>query len=190
MTQLTSLSPPGEEPVTLATAKSYLRIGHAGEDGLVLDLLRAARTRLEQVAGLALVARTFRLSFCDWPASLSGRGARLPVSPVTELLAVRVISPEGTVTDHLDRFLLRCGRLCLRPWSMAPIIAMQGRIEIDMRAGFGPASRVPADLQEALLRLMAAMYASRPSPGAKPDAAAGLPREVRAILDARKEVRL
>lgn len=190
MTQLSALSQLSEEPVTLAAAKSYLRIGHASEDSLVLDMLRAARTRLEQVAGLALVTRTFRLTLSDWPETLAGRGARLPISPVTQLLAVRIRSSDATLTDHLDRFQLRCGRLCLRPWSMAPIIAKRDQIEIDVRAGFGSASSVPDDLREALFRLMAALYAARPSPGEKPQPNSGLPPEVRAILDARKDVRL
>ena len=58
MTQLTVMAPPDEPAVSLASAKAYLRIGHSGEDDLVLDLVDAATKRLEQIAGLALVRQT------------------------------------------------------------------------------------------------------------------------------------
>jgi len=42
------------EPVTLAQAKVFLRVGHGGEDGVIQTLLDAARARVEGEVGVAL----------------------------------------------------------------------------------------------------------------------------------------
>ena len=120
MTKLTVLTPPGEEPVSLAAVKTYLRIGHDGEDAFLTELLASARARLEQAASLALVTRTVRITWPTWPSELAGRGARLPLSPVTQLDAVRVVDAEASSAMHSERFQLLCGRVRLRPWSMCP----------------------------------------------------------------------
>lgn len=49
--------------MTLAAAKDFLRIGHEGEDELVVRLLQSARARIEQAAGLALVEQTLRVEW-------------------------------------------------------------------------------------------------------------------------------
>ena len=85
MSNLTVITPPAEPPVSLADAKKYLRVGHAGEDQLIADLVEAASVRLEQLAGLALVKQTRQLTWLRWPATIAGRGIRLPSSPFIEL---------------------------------------------------------------------------------------------------------
>ena len=88
MSNLTVITPPAEPPVSLADAKKYLRVGHAGEDQLIADLVEAASVRLEQLAGLALVKQTRQLTWLRWPATIAGRGLRLPISPIIELKSV------------------------------------------------------------------------------------------------------
>ncbi len=190
MTNLTVITPPDGEPVSLASAKAFLRIGHDGEDTLVSDLIKRARVRLEQAGGLVLVRQTLRASWSQWPAGIAGRGARLPRTPATELLSVKVIDAEGVETDQTVRFRLDCGRACLRPWSMVPAIPEGGRVEVEFEAGFGAATDVPEDLQEAILRLVGAMYAARVPSSFDFEAGGALPEDVQAILDARRGVRL
>jgi uncharacterized phiE125 gp8 family phage protein len=45
MTELTVISPPAGEALSLAEAKDFLRIGHEGEDSLVTGLIESARAR-------------------------------------------------------------------------------------------------------------------------------------------------
>ncbi|MEO1189819.1 MAG: head-tail connector protein [Pseudomonadota bacterium] len=190
MTHLTVITPPAEAPLSLDAVKAFLRIGHDAEDALIESLIQSARERLERVAGLALVVQHVQIVWRKWPPGIRGRGARLPVAPIRQLDAVRVVDASGAGTDYTTQFQLACDRLCLRPWSRLPDIASGDRIEIDLEVGFGAASDVPDDLCEALLRLIGAMYTTR-VPGAFTfDHVSGLPREVQAILDARKEVRL
>ncbi len=190
MTKLTVISPAAEAPLSLDAAKAFLRVGDAAEDSFIADLLQSACKRLEQVAGLALVTQTVRLTWTGWPSSLQGRGARLPIAPVRDVLSVTVTDADGAATLYGDRFQLLCGRLCLRPWSMLPPAPSGGRIEIDLEVGFGAATDLPGDLREALLHLIAAMYAARTPEAFELSIRGGLPDSVQAILNARKEVRL
>jgi len=80
---LTVITPPAEPAVSLADAKAYLRIGHAGEDALLAELVAAATTRLEAASGLTLVRRTLSRRLYAWPATLAGNGFILRPRPVT-----------------------------------------------------------------------------------------------------------
>lgn len=190
MTQLTVITPPAEEPVTLAAAKDFLRIGHDGEDELVTRLIESARARIEQEAGLALVTQTLRVDWFAWPSTLAGRGVLLPRRPVTSVILVETVSADDDRTDQTNRFRLDCGRLGLRPWSQAPIIGTDGFVEVTFEAGFGVADDVPGDLQEALLRLVGILYNARGPSGVETERIGEFPETVRAILEARREVRL
>ena len=82
MTKLTVISPPAEEPVSLAAAKAFLRVGHDAEDSLISDLIASGRARIEQESGLAFVLHTLRVAWTRWPAAVQWRGVRLPRRPV------------------------------------------------------------------------------------------------------------
>lgn len=190
MTNLTVISPPGAEPVSLASAKAFLRIGHEGEDALVADLIASARARVEQASGLALVTRDVRSTWSRWPAGIAGRGILLPIGPITELIRVRVIDTDGGAVDHTGRFRLDCGRACLRPWSMVPAVPDGGRVEIEFEAGFGEAAEVPADLIEAVMLTLQETYEARGISSRRNRDEGPLPERAEAILQARRGVRI
>ncbi|MFN3212293.1 MAG: hypothetical protein ACE37M_04250 [Henriciella sp.] len=189
MSKLTVIVPPGEPAVSLAAAKDYLRIGHPGEDELIEGLVQAAEARLEQIAGLALVRQTMQLIWHQWPSEIAGRGIRLPVSPIIGLSAVTFLSAQDVETDITERFHISCGRLCLKPWSMLARLHSGDRVRLNFEAGFGAASDVPDDLQEAVLRLTLAAYRGRQA-GSNAAQTNAIPPEVQSILDARRQVRL
>lgn len=185
---LTVITPPAEEPVSLAAAKDFLRLGHAGEDGLVAALISSARVRVEQASGLALISRTLRRVWRRWPAEISGLGVTLAPGASGELRSVRIVDGAEVYTDHTGRFQIDCGRLCLRAWSMVPAVPEGGRVEVEFVAGFGDAADVPEDLILAVKRLVADAYNKRAEIGHNTDER--LPDDVQAILDARRGVRL
>ena len=55
------LSQPAIEPVSLETAKLFLRITHSDEDALIGDMIRAARERIETYICSSLIERPRRL---------------------------------------------------------------------------------------------------------------------------------
>lgn len=181
---LTVVTPPDGEAVSLSSAKSYLRLGHDGEDDLVASLIAGAVAVLEEAAGLCLLSRTLRETFFAWPQGLV-RTSQLKLGgrPVTSLVRVGLVDAEGVSTDISGRFGLEGDRICLRPGSWLPRIPTGGRVEVDFIAGFGAADDVPDDLKLGILIMVEAAYRRGGAGAAMPDTAARL-------IDARREVRL
>ena len=182
MSNLTVITPPAEAALSLAAAKDYLRIGHDGEDGLVSALIPAAVARLESVGGLALVTQTLKRSWDAWPAGMTRNGACLLPAPATALVAVEIVGLEGGRETVTTRFVLEGGRLKLKPFTALPAIPLGGRVDVTFVAGYGDAADVPADLVQALTRLVLVAYQRGEN--------ADLPEDVTAILNTRAEVRL
>jgi uncharacterized phiE125 gp8 family phage protein len=163
---VTVLVAPAAEPLALADAKSYLRIAYDGEDALVAGLIAAARARIEELAGVAMISRTLRVMLHRWPSgALERRSVRLPVRPADELVAVRVFNADSEAETVTERFALSRGRAARVSWVSGAFPWPRRRfdgIEIDYRAGFGAA---PADVAEglrlAVKRLVAHGYHAR-----------------------------
>lgn len=186
---LKQTAPPALEPVTLAEAKAFLRIGHAEEDALIGTLIIAARTRIETATGLALIQQGWTLSRDDWAHDGS---IELPLAPLISITDVKVfgdddvaavIDPAHYYVDRVSRpprLLLRGSRVWARPGRRG------NGIEIAFLAGFGAAAaNVPADLRQALLSIVAHDYAKRGD-----EADAGLPSVIDSTLQRYREVRL
>ncbi|MEZ6001419.1 hypothetical protein [Hyphomonas sp.] len=182
MSNLTVITPPAGAALSLAAAKEYLRIGHDGEDGLVAALIPATEARLETAGGLALVTRTLKRSWESWPAGMTRNGARLLPAPATALVAVEIVGLEGGTETVTTRFVLEAGRLKLKPFVALPSIPLGGRVEVTFVAGYGDAADVPADLVQALKRLVLVAYQRAED--------ADMLEDVAAVLAARTEVRL
>jgi uncharacterized phiE125 gp8 family phage protein len=183
MTDLTVISPPAGEALSLAEAKDFLRIGHEGEDSLVTGLIESARARLEAESGLALVARTLKQTWREWPAEMGGRGAPLRPGPVRGVVSVARVTSAGS-EDLTAHFALDCGRLVLRPASRLPPVRYGvEQIEVVFEAGFGAPEAVPEDLRLCLKRLVQDAYERGSERGR-------LPQDVSAMLARRRGARL
>ena len=169
--------------MSLDAAKDYLRIGTDGEDALVAALIASARARLEAASGLALVARTLKQTWEDWPRGVTRGGAWLGAGPVSALVSVSVVDAEDVAELVTGRFRVRCGRLALRPWNALPLVPEGGRIEAVFDAGYGAEADVPEDLVLALKLLVLEAYR-------RGTAGSDLPDEVNQIVSARRGVRL
>jgi uncharacterized phiE125 gp8 family phage protein len=163
---VTTLVAPAAEPLGLAEAKDYLRIANEGEDALVEGLIAAARSRIEELARVALITRTLRVHLDRWPQrTMETRVFRLPVRPAGELLAVRVYDAEAVAETMTDRFTLAPGRAARLVWTNGRFPwpgARANGVEIDYTAGFGDAAEDVAEgLKLAVKRLTAHAYHSR-----------------------------
>ena len=183
---LTVITPPDALPVPDNELKDYLRIGHDGEDALVAELNAAATERVETELDQVLVRQTLQRTYRGWPASVSGRGAMLLPVPVASLSAVIVKSDAHGDEDVTGRFRLACGRLLLRPWSIAPPVPVDGCVEVTFEAGYGDPEDVPADLKMAIRMIAASTYLEPLGPGR----AMELSGAVTEILSAHRRVRL
>ncbi len=149
------LTPPAEEPVSLAEAKAFLRVTHDAEDALIGRLITAARQRIEAELGLALVTTQFTETLDAWPLTRTG-AARLSRGPLVSVEAIRVDG--AAATGFAARFGTRPGLVSGPPPNPR---AVHGGIEVDFTAGFGAAEDVPAPLAQALLVLIAHAYDHR-----------------------------
>lgn len=189
--RVTTLVAPAAEPVGLAEAKEFLRIGFDGEDALVGELIAAARARIEALTGLAMIERTLRVTLQCWPDGMyAGRRMRLPVRPASSLAGLRVFDAEGVAEDVSAGFRIEAGRAPKLVWADGAF-PWPGRswdgVEIDYVAGFGAlADDVAAGLRLAVKRLAAHAYQSRnvSTIGAK------LPEDVAGLVSPWRRVRL
>ncbi|HVY88265.1 MAG TPA: hypothetical protein VG942_05310 [Hyphomonadaceae bacterium] len=188
---VTTLAQPAAEPVGLAEVKDYLRIGYDGEDELAGELIAAARSRIEEAAGVAMINRTLRVTLDWWPqGTVETRNLRLPVRPASELVAVRVYNGSGVAEVVTGRFTLAPGRSARLTWTSGSFPWPGQRangIEIDYVAGFGEGPEEVADsLKLAVKRLAAHAYHAR-----DPETLAGkLPEDVAGLVAPWRRVRL
>lgn len=193
---LTRTTPPATEPVSVETAKAWLRVSHSDDDALIADLIRSAREHVETRTGLALITQSWRERLEDWPRdrlSASGLAVRLARAPLVSVEAVRVRGRDIALTEW-DPAEYRVetgepGRLvAILPFTLPRPEVRGGGIEIDFTAGYGETpDDVPAPLRAAILHLVAASYgADRGEGGETPPA----PDMVNRLLAPFERVRL
>ncbi|MDN2567988.1 head-tail connector protein [Aquibium sp. A9E412] len=182
--------PPALEPVSLAEAKTHLRVEHDAEDELIAGLVRAAREEVEAATGRALIDQDWRLVLDRWPALPI---VRLRRTPVRTVLSVTVYDADGAATlvdpaaYRLDGHAVPARLSIAHPPD--PARAING-IEIDFRAGYGEAGADVPDLpKRAILMLVAHWYAFRGAYGPQ-DQPVSLPDGYRRLLAAYRAPRL
>jgi len=177
---ITTITPPASEPVSLAEAKLYLRVDHAHEDTLIATLIGAAREAVEAGIGRALITRRVRESLDIWRRE-AVQGAVLGLGPVTNVVAVRLLTDEGSqsvlnperyrLEGHRDR-----PRLVFPP-GVPATLRSAGGIEIEYDCGFAEdAADLPIALRLATLQIVASLYELRQGEAPIPEAARALMR--------------
>jgi uncharacterized phiE125 gp8 family phage protein len=158
------LTAPALEPVTLADAKSFLRVEHTDDDAVIASLIAAARSHIEAQTRRALIVQSWRLIRDAWPSE--GRIAALPV-PLLAITAARVLAEDGT-PQAIDLEALVADTaaapavIAFAPWSLAAPGRRIGGIEIDIEVGYGAdVDDVPEPLRQAVRLLVAHWYENR-----------------------------
>ncbi len=184
---LTLLSPPAEEPVTLAELKAHVRLSGDDEDANLAGALVAAVRAIEARGGLAMMPQQWRMSL-DAPPEET---LFLPRSPVAAIDAVTVIdaggAPQPVSPSLYDAVYGAGGRIRpAGPWP-APGPAVGG-VRIDFTAGYENADAVPAPLKQAVKMLAAYFLETREAAGETRIYA--LPQGIDALIAPFREARL
>jgi uncharacterized phiE125 gp8 family phage protein len=157
------LTAPLVEPISLADAKTFLRVADAADDQLITTLIAAARVHIEALTRQAHIQQDWQLVLNRWP---DNGEIELPIGPFVELLDARTFDQNGVPTPiPTIEFLPAIGRSPTKlrvPNSVATGLRDRAGIEIDYRVGFGAdASSVPNDLKHAMQTLVAHWYQNR-----------------------------
>jgi uncharacterized phiE125 gp8 family phage protein len=161
---------PNEEPVTLAEAKTHLRVDGAAEDALIGALISAARQSVEARTNRALCTQVWEARFDAFPAD--DAFVELPRSPLQSVQQVSYLDATGTLVQATigDFDVLAPSGPHAQPGSVGPKpdktwpTNVQDRAHaarIRFVAGYGAASAVPAPLKAALLLILGDLYANR-----------------------------
>lgn len=195
------IAPPAAEPVTLAEARSWLRVDTTDEDEAIRSLIAAAREIVESTTRRALVTQSWRIVMDAWPTegadgswtALSTRpfagDITLPLAPVQSVAAIRVYDSVGapqTLSTSTWRLVAAPERARI-VFLVAPPqpTARAAAIEIDVVAGYGDPQDTPAPLRHAILSLVSYWFDNRGDVAAT-DAGALPPRAAALIAPFRR----
>ncbi len=185
---ISDITPPPVEPVTLASAKEFLRIDGPDEDGLIADLIVSARERIEFMARTSLITR--RRAYSSHRVHTTNLFVNH--SPVKFVHKISVIDADDNATEipkakvYINRRATPVS-ICLQQreifsdYAADPVAVVA---EFDAGYGAGP-DDVPMQLRQALLLLLAQSYEYRDEAMGRP-----VPMMVDALLMPYRTVRL
>jgi uncharacterized phiE125 gp8 family phage protein len=155
---------PATEPVSLAEAKAQLRVEHNDEDTLILSLISAARRKLEQETGRALLSQTITEYWDEWPTD----GIfELSIYPVTAVTSFQYIDTDGATNAWpSDNYHTSFTGMSVRIWTDPEIDAPDlgdypDAVQISYTAGESAVTDVPPELKHAILTTVALLYERR-----------------------------
>jgi uncharacterized phiE125 gp8 family phage protein len=169
------ITPPVEEPVTLADAKAHLRVDVTDDDALIARLIAAARHAAEEATGRAFVAQTWRLWLDHWPANWQIEIPRPPLMGVNSITTYDASGNAAAVDagSYLVDTVSVPGRIVFKN-AVLPPVSLRGAnaIAVEFGAGYGAAAAVPAGIVAGLLAWIAHLYALRGETSVPPPAQA------------------
>lgn len=161
------ITAPTTEPVSVETAKAYLRIDGTQDDALLAILVPAAREKGEQIARRAFTTQTLELTVDAWPANYVLKLLRPPVLSVTSVKYLDWTGAQSTWQLYVVD--TQSGRIVFNSFPGARLLR-SGAITVRYIAGYGAtAADVPQTIKQAILMLTAYWFENREAGGAVPD---------------------
>jgi hypothetical protein len=197
------VTPPAEEPVSLAEAKLHLRVEISDDDALISALIKAARSKCETEQGRAYVAQTrdLYLDYFPWfgpglpygvpvlevaganPTSPFGLGGiiMIPRPPLLSVTSITYTDPSGTLQtldpSHYEVSAGTPGRVAPVPGLAWPSARVQlDAVKVRYTCGWATADDVPDSIKVAIKLLLTHLYENRG------DTNEELPGAVKALL--------
>lgn len=154
------------EPISLAEAKSHLRVDTTDEDSDILAIIRAARVYCENFQNRTYITRTRELWLDAWPDKDRIDIPRPPLQSVTSVKYYGTDNTEYTMppADYFVDTKNEPGRLVLtygKSWPTTTLRPANG-ILITFAAGYGAdGTFVPEDVKRAMRLLIGHWYENR-----------------------------
>lgn len=143
---------PTIEPVSLADAKSFLRIDSSFEDDLISKIITSARILIEEYTKRSLITQSWKISFDDF----APRTIRLVRGPVVDVTSV------NRIDENNDTQLIASNMYHLsasKEYLVTDNFISGRKIEINYTTGYGAsASSVPEPLKLAIMTLCGRIY--------------------------------
>lgn len=156
------VTPPADEPISLAEAKQHLRVEHTEDDALIEALIIAAREHAETVTGRAFVTQTAECSLDCFPCVIT-----LPLPRLQQVESITYLDDAGT-TQILAPSVYRVdaksepGRIMPDYGQSWPTTRpVMNAVTVRFVAGYGGPEAVPEKLRSAMKLIIARWYENR-----------------------------
>lgn len=158
------LKEPCEEIVTLEDVKSFLRITHSEDDGILTSLIKAARKTIEQFTNKVLLPQEQEWSISGDNINFSFHDGLnnstiildLPVSPVSEVTSVFVRNGDIETAIKSYHLVDACNKQKLIIDSN--LIYQTSFLRISYIAGFKSIENIPDPLKVATIMVVGGLY--------------------------------
>jgi len=162
------ITAPVNLPVSVATAKSFLRVDHATDDTLLTSLIKAAADTGEGIARRAFITQTLEMTLDAWPEEYALTLWRPPLQSVTSVKYTNEDGVEATWTDYRTDIKSEPGVILFDSFPSAALTE-SGAVTVRFVAGYGLSETdVPERIKQAILFLVAYWYENRESVGEVP----------------------
>lgn len=176
---LALVTPPAEEPVSLAEAKLHLRVDIADDDALITALISAARQAAETITGRQIVTARWKMILDSFPGpsligvpagqsfSLPGHAILLSKCPVQSVVSVQYLDMAGTLQTLASNTYT--ADLACEPARVTPVfgqiwpvtLPQIGAVTVTFDAGYGAASAIPEGIKSWIKLRVGSLYAHR-----------------------------
>lgn len=156
------ITPPTAEPVSVETAKNFLRVDGTEDDALIQQLIKAARETGEELSRRSFMTQSWEMSLDKWPSTRLLRLYRPPLQSVTSVKYLDVESVEHSWTDYMADIRDEPGMIVFRSVPSTNLLE-SGAITVRFVAGYSSEATVPERIKQTILALVAHWYENRDS---------------------------
>ena len=157
---------PSTTPITVAEAKTHLRVDHTDEDthiGILVDAATAHVDGYSGILGRALVTQTWTQDFEEWPCER----LRLPLAPISAISSITYYDANNASQTLSSSYysLIEDDLSPAAVWgstvTLPNLYDREDAIRVTFVAGYGAASAVPAAIKAAMFLIVADLYENR-----------------------------